>query len=609
MGTTNTIDLSKLTAVFNTTLSSVFRCLKLFPLVLVTFGVLSSHSYSAPPRTPSQALPKMFQRPATLDYYEFKKKESVIPKNPEISLEQFVDPGIKITPDTLIILAPDVLQNIIDLEKYREKVVGKLQSVDDLYSIALEIEQDFNQKGYPLVRVVLPTQELEPEQATIFFKVIDGFIEQVDLSKVPKNQVMRTYFYLKPLIRKKALSLKQMERQLLLAGNSAGMTLSSTLAAGSIQGATTLVVEAEHQLISGGVSFDNSQSKELARQQGQIRAEINSPIGLGETISLFGLARPTEKGMKGSGHEVPIRAGGVSVSVPVGDKGLTVGASYMESMTRPGGEIEELALEANMKSASATISYPLIYQRNIALFSRASINWTDEVQHTSAGGTDENLTHDRISSMRVGTSFNGCFIGCLGVDAEISKGIELGARSNSQVGNGTPLSRSSATTNFTHFRLNTNYTVSPHKDYVFKLNGGGQYTLDDLLNSEQTGITGENRLSGFTSGSISGDEAWYVRGQLNRNISLGKSIRISPYIYSAAGVAYINQPTSTERAATAAKAVGIGLEVSGRDSYFFDKSISGKVELSKNWATSNFEDVSDVRLNKRQMFVRLSMSF
>ena len=133
--------------------------------------------------------------------------------------------------------------------------------------------------------------------------------------------------------------------------------------------------------------------------------------------------------------------------------------------------------------------------------------------------------------------------------------------------------------------------------------------MNDLLNSEQTGITGENRLSGFTSGSMSGDEAWYVRGQLNRNIHFGKSIVISPYVYSAAGVAYINQPTSTERAATAAKALGFGLEVSGGDNFFFDKSISGKVELSKNWATSNFEDVSDVRLNKRQMFVRLSMSF
>ena len=69
------------------------------------------------------------------------------------------------------------------------------------------------------------------------------------------------------------------------------------------------------------------------------------------------------------------------------------------------------------------------------------------------------------------------------------------------------------------------------------------------------------------------------------------------------------ESSGPSRAATAAKAVGIGLEVSGRDNYFFDKSISGKVERSKNWATSNFEDVSDVRLNKRQMFVRLSMNF
>ena len=53
----------------------------------------------------------------------------------------------------------------------------------------------------------------------------------------------------------------------------------------------------------------------------------------------------------------------------------------------------------------------------------------------------------------------------------------------------------------------------------------------------------------------------------------------------------------------------MGIEVSGGDNYFFDKSISGKVEISKNWATSNLEDTSDVRLNKQQIFVRLSMNF
>ena len=45
---------------------------------------------------------------------------------------------------------------------------------------------------------------------------------------------------------------------------------------------------------------------------------------------------------------------------------------------------------------------------------------------------------------------------------------------------------------------------------LFKVNGGGQYTLNDLLNSEQKGITGEEKLSAFSSGAISGEEVWFA---------------------------------------------------------------------------------------------------
>ncbi len=148
-----------------------------------------------------------------------------------------------------------------------------------------------------------------------------------------------------------------------------------------------------------------------------------------------------------------------------------------------------------------------------------------------------------------------------------------------------------------------------YKDIFFKANGGGQYTLNDLVNSEQKGITGEEKLSAFSSGAISGEEVWFLRGQLNLNKRLSKDLTISPYVYGAGGVAYINQPTATERVATAAKSMGIGLEINGGDEYFFYKRISGKIELSKNWATSNVEDVSDVRLNKKHVLVSLSMRF
>ena len=172
-------------------------------LLLVFFGLVSTKLSHAAPQTPSQALPKMFQKPPGIDYYQFKKQENLIPQIPPVEVTQQQDTGIKINLKSLIILAPKELQNIIDKEKYYKMTIGVPQSINDLYNIAYEIEQDFNQKGYPLVRVILPVQELEPEQASVFFKVIDGFIEKIDLSKVPKAQTLRTYAYLKPLINKK----------------------------------------------------------------------------------------------------------------------------------------------------------------------------------------------------------------------------------------------------------------------------------------------------------------------------------------------------------------------------------------------------------------------
>mgnify|MGYP001212620833 FL=1 len=594
----------------------IFTGKKLLPLnafnvvIAAILSLFVSHSIlAATPRTPSQALPKMFQKPSSVDYYEMKRQEAIIPKIPEIEIKQQEDTGITITPETLIILAPLELQKIISVDKYQQMIIGKEQSIADLYNIALEIEKDFNEKGYPLVRVILPTQELEPEQATLFFKVIDGYIEQLDLSKVPTLQFRRIYSYLKPLIKQKSIKFSDIERQLLLAGNTAGLTLTSTLLAGVNEGGTILAIEAEHRLINGGVSFDNTQSEELGRQQGQLRAVINSPTGLGETISMFGLARPTIKGMKGTGSDVPIRAGGVAISVPVGNEGLTTGISYMESMTRPGGDAIDLGLEANMKSATATVSYPLVYKRDKAVFFRGTLGWTDEIQHTNVSGEDQDLSHDRITALRLGVSLNRCLKGCLGIDFQFSRGIDIASRSQGDVGKGTPLSRSSGKNNFSHFNLDTTYAVALDKNLEFNINTGGQLSLDDLLNSEQSSITGPDKLSGFTSGSISGDESWYFRGQLNYKKKLSNKLTLTPYVYGATGVSYTLTPTATENRATAAKSIGLGLKMDGIDNYFFDKNISAKVEYSKNWATGVLEDVSDVRLNKQHLLVNLAMNF
>ena len=53
-----------------------------------------------------------------------------------------------------------------------------------------------------------------------------------------------------------------------------------------------------------------------------------------------------------------------------------------------------------------------------------------------------------------------------------------------------------------------------------KIGFGGQYTDDAFFNSEQSTVIGMDKISALTSGAISGDKIWYVRGELNRNFSL-----------------------------------------------------------------------------------------
>ena len=102
---------------------------------LIFFWLAYSNLSYAAPQTPSQALPKMFQKPPGLDYYQFKKQEKVIPEIPQVQVTQQQDTGIKINLRSLIILAPPELQNIIDKEKYYKMLIGVPQSINDLYNL------------------------------------------------------------------------------------------------------------------------------------------------------------------------------------------------------------------------------------------------------------------------------------------------------------------------------------------------------------------------------------------------------------------------------------------------------------------------------------------
>ena len=104
---------------------------------------------NAASQTPSQAIPKEFQRPNIFQDYKSRKQNDLLPEVRKITPSQEQIGKIKIYPKRLIILAPEELQNKVNFKIYQEKITGKYQSIEDLYKLASEITREFNRIGYP----------------------------------------------------------------------------------------------------------------------------------------------------------------------------------------------------------------------------------------------------------------------------------------------------------------------------------------------------------------------------------------------------------------------------------------------------------------------------
>ena len=150
------------------------------------FLMVNSKLYAAS-TSPSQTVPKVFEE---IEKEKIKKRDGkqLLDGLDSIKTKKEKLEQISVNVSSLVIIASKELQNIISFNNYKKQLIGKSKSINELNLIAKKMTRDYQSKEFPLVRVILPKQELKPDGATIFFKVIDGFIEKINLEKVPKIQ-------------------------------------------------------------------------------------------------------------------------------------------------------------------------------------------------------------------------------------------------------------------------------------------------------------------------------------------------------------------------------------------------------------------------------------
>jgi hemolysin activation/secretion protein len=263
------------------------------------------------------------------------------------------------------------------------RLVGRPVPVSEIFAAAQRLEEAYAQAGYVLSRVVLPAQSLRNgEQLRLV--VGSGFIERLETGAVPDPVRNRVRSVIEPLVGKRNLKLSEIERRLLIAGDTYGVALRSALSPGAEPGGALLVVEADYHRVTGSVGLDNTLADDLGTWTLATGVEVNSAFHLGETIYFRASGYPGGNGDDGFGgfftgypRTRTLAAGAV---FPIGTNGLTFNVEATGSKTTPESE-GPLHTRTEFQRLAFRLFYPWIRSRALNVNTGLIFDAQSEDQH------------------------------------------------------------------------------------------------------------------------------------------------------------------------------------------------------------------------------------
>ncbi|KRA53059.1 hypothetical protein ASD80_13775 [Devosia sp. Root635] len=443
-------------------------------------------------------------------------------------------------------------------------------SVADIFARARDLEAAYADAGYFLVRVVVPAQQLV-DGGRLHLSVVDGFLERVDADDLPDPIRSRVLALVEPLLDRPGVTMREIERRLLLAGDIPGTGLKTALATGVQPGGTVLVVDAEFDAIVPFLGVDNTLPPSLGTWVVSGGVDFNGLLGAGESIYFRAAGHPSGNGPGdkfGLFDDDPryrsLTAGAI---MPIGLDGLTLNIEGTVTQTTP-TPVGGLQLSSLFQRLSSELRYPFIRSREFSLNGALSFDIQNEYQNIITGVGDIALSEDRVRVFRAST--DGIWnapAGTVTGSATFSLGIDgLGARNAAGAGP-VPLSRQGADASFAKLEASLGYAQTLSQHLAFSLDARAQTSFGvPLVRSEQIGIAGFADLSGFDAGALTGDSGWVVRAEMSAPFEMPVGdigLAAAPYVFGAVGAVYLAQPTILESATITAQSIGVGLRLGG----------------------------------------------
>ncbi|WP_181705367.1 ShlB/FhaC/HecB family hemolysin secretion/activation protein [Chthonobacter rhizosphaerae] len=449
-----------------------------------------------------------------------------------------------------------------------EPLAGRDVSVAALFAAAGALERAYASKGYLLARVIVPAQTLE-DGGRMSLVVLDGFIERIDDSALPARVRARIAAVTGSLVGRRSIRRDDIERRLLIAGETPGTALRSILKRGAEKGGAVLVLETDHRPVSGSVGFDNGMSDALGNWRMTSSFELNSVAGRGEQLYLGFAGHPTLSDTIGFFASDPRnRSIGGGATLPIGSDGLLVNLEAIRTDASPRPDPAAPTFSSSFERYSARLRYPFLKSRAFALSTEVAFDVIqDRVDTIAPTATSLSLDELRVLRASVNLSIASPWDDAVSARIAFAHGLDaFGARAASDATAVLPLSREGADSDFRKVEAVLSWSRQVADHLAVGATTAAQWSFGDPLpGSEMFSPALSSSSLGFDMGSIQGDAGYWLRGEIASPWSFatghGLDLTLEPYTFGGIGQVWLEEPTAAERASTRLGSIGAGLRL------------------------------------------------
>jgi hemolysin activation/secretion protein len=366
-------------------------------------------------------------------------------------------------------LTPATFANVI------EPWLGKLATPRDLATLTSDIAKRARAKGYVFASASIERQRLE--SGVLVMTVDEGRIDAIRLDG-PDDPAVRAA--LEPLVTGAPVTLAELERRLLLAGDLDGVRIrSSRWVREGDQG--VLIVKVERTAIRGRVALRNDGSRPLGPVQLTGQVELAGLLAGDDALTLSYAGTPLQPS--------ELNYGRIRYAKRVSRDGTELSIAGSASASHPGAYLERLDLSSRNYFGSIGVLQPLVRRREGSLWTTGELSLRDLNQDRDG----DPARRDRLTVARLGLyGFAQAGGGRLRAGLTVSRD---------------PLaSRNDADGTFTSLGGWAEWTRTLIKRVSLRAGMEAQVAAEPLLVSEEIGLGGTGYLRAYDWSERSGDK-------------------------------------------------------------------------------------------------------